>query len=145
MDREWMYKTLRMDLAFMEHVTKFIVVSKRHRLSLKKEVIICPCKSCKNLYAHRDDTVKSHLVWYRFVKDYTIWKFHGEVEDLSVGASRGGGNSSIATTAAVNAGQQTSSTAADRHDNADTGDNAEHDYIIMEDLLQDMADNKVDT
>jgi hypothetical protein len=144
MDREWMYKTLRMDLAFMEHVTKFIVVAKRHRLSLKKEVIICPCKSCKNLYAHKDDTVKSHLVRYSFVKDYTVWKFHGEVEDPSVGASRGG-NSSIVTTTAVNAGQQTSSTAADRHDNAGIGDNAEHDYITMEDLLQDTADDKVDT
>jgi hypothetical protein len=38
---------------------------------------------------------------------------------------------------AVNAGQQTSSAAAGGHDNASTGNNAERDYITMEDLLQD--------
>ena len=27
------------------------------------------------------------------------------------------------------------------HDNASTGDNADHDYIMMDDLLQDMADD----
>jgi hypothetical protein len=41
----------------------------------------------------------------------------------------------------VNAGQQTSSAAASGHDNAGTGDNAERDYITMEDLLQDTADD----
>jgi hypothetical protein len=72
MDREWVYKTLRVDLAFLEHVTKFIAIAKRHRLSLKKEVTICPCKSCKNRYALEDDKVKSHLVRYGFVNNYTI-------------------------------------------------------------------------
>jgi hypothetical protein len=133
-------KTSRVDPAFVEHVTKFIAVAKRHRLSLKKEVTICPCKSCKNLYAHGDDTVKSHLVRHGFIKDYTIWKFHGEAEDLSVGAS-GGGNSSTAMMVAVNAGQQTSSAAAGEHDNAGTGDNTDCDYITMEDLLQDTTDD----
>ena len=78
-----------------------IAAAKRHRLSLKRELTICPCKSCKNLLAHGDDTVKSHLIRYGFIKDYTVWKFHGEAEDLSVGAS-GGGNSSTTMTAAVN-------------------------------------------
>jgi hypothetical protein len=142
MDREWMYKTSRVEPAFLEHVTKFIVIAKRHRLSLKKEVTICSCKSYKNLYAHGDDTVKSHLVRYDFVKDYTVWKFHEEAEDPSVGASGRGGNSSTATTVAVNARQQTSSAVAGGHDNAGTGNNAERDYITMEVLLQDTADNK---
>jgi hypothetical protein len=71
-DREWMYKTLRLDLAFQEHVIKFITAAKRHRLSLKRELTICPCKSCKNLLAHEDDTMKSHLIWYGFIKDYTV-------------------------------------------------------------------------
>jgi RNase P subunit RPR2 len=57
---------------------QFIAIAKRHRLRLKKEVTIYPCKSCKNLYAHGDDTVKSHLVRYGFVMDYTVWKFHRE-------------------------------------------------------------------
>jgi len=106
MDKEWMYKTLRLDQVYLDHVTKFIAAVKRHRLSLKPEHTICPCKSCKNLLLHKDYVVKSHLVWYGFVKDYTVWKFHGEAEDPSAGAS--GGNSSTTTTAAVDAEQQTS-------------------------------------
>ena len=72
MDREWMYKTPRLDPAFLDHVTKNIAAVKRHRLSLKWKLTICPCKSCKNLLAQGDDMVKSHLVWYGFIKDYTI-------------------------------------------------------------------------
>jgi hypothetical protein len=64
MDREWMYKTSRLDQAYMDHVTKFIAPARRHRLSLKQKLTICPCKSCKNRLAHDDDTVKSHLVRY---------------------------------------------------------------------------------
>ena len=72
MDREWMYKTSRLYPTFLDHVTKFIAAAKRHRLSLKRELTICPCKSCKNLLAHGDDTVKSHLIRYGFIKDYTV-------------------------------------------------------------------------
>ena len=140
MDREWMYKTSRLHLAFLDHVTKFIATAKRHRLSLKRDLTICLCKSRKNLLAHGDDMVKSHLIQCSFVKDYTVWKFHGEVEDPSAGAS-GGGNSLTATTTSVNAEQQTSSAAAGGHNNAATSDNADHDYIMMDDLLQDMADD----
>jgi len=125
----------RLDPAYIEHVTKFIFTAKSHRLSLKRELTICLCKSCKNLYAHGDNTVKSHLVRYGFVKDYTVWKFHGEIEDSS--AFDGGRKSSSTTAkAAVNAEPQTSSVANDGHGSATT----EHDYITMADLLQDMAD-----
>jgi hypothetical protein len=62
MDREWIYKTSRLDPAFLDHVTMFIAVVKRHRLSLKQELTIYPCKSCKDLPVQGDDTVKSHLV-----------------------------------------------------------------------------------
>jgi hypothetical protein len=87
--------------------------AKRHRLGLKREHTVCLCKSCKNLLLHEDNVVKSHLVQYGFVKDYTIWKFHGEAEDPSAGAS--GGNSSTTTAVAVNA-EQTTSAAAGGHD-----------------------------
>jgi hypothetical protein len=43
--------------------------------------------------------------------------------------------------AAVNVEQQTSSAAVGGHDNAATSDNADHDYIMMHDLLQDTADD----
>jgi hypothetical protein len=139
-DREWMYKTSRLDPSDLEHVTKFIAAMKKHRLGLKREHTVCPCKSCKNLLLHEDNLIKSHLVRYDFIKDYTIWKFHGEVEDPSVGASRG--NSSTTTTTSVNAEQQTTSAAAGGHDNAATGDNnADRDYITMDDLLQDTAND----
>ena len=45
------------------------------------------------------------------------------------------------STAAVNAEQQTSSATAGGHGNAATSDNADRDYITMDDLLQDMADD----
>jgi hypothetical protein len=35
-----------------------------HRLSV--------CKSCMNLLLHEDNVMKSHLVRYDFVKDYTV-------------------------------------------------------------------------
>ena len=114
MDREWMYKTSRLKQAYLDHVIKFIAVAKRHRLSLKWEHMLYPCKSYKNLLANGDDTVKSHLVWYGFVKDYT---------------------------ATVNVEHQTSSAAAGGHGNVATSHNADRDYITMDDLLQDTADD----
>jgi hypothetical protein len=43
-------------------------------------------------------------------------------------------------TTAVNAEQKTSTTVANGHNTAATGDdNVDHDYIMMDDLLQDMA------
>ena len=52
-----------------------------------------------------------------------------------------GGNSSTTTMAAVNAEQQTSSAAAGGHGNAATGDNEDRDYITMDDMIQDTADD----
>jgi hypothetical protein len=43
--------------------------------------------------------------------------------------------------AAVNAKQQTSSAVAGEHGNAATGDNADREYITMDDLLQDTTDD----
>jgi hypothetical protein len=37
--------------------------------------------------AHEDGMVQSHLVRFGFVKDYTVWIFHGEKIDASGGAS----------------------------------------------------------
>jgi hypothetical protein len=71
-DRESMYKTSRLDASYLDHVTRFIAAAKRHRLRLKREHTICPCNSCKNLLAHEDNKVKSHLITYGFVKDYTV-------------------------------------------------------------------------
>jgi hypothetical protein len=50
---------------------KFLVVTKKHRLNLKRPRIVCLCNSCKNKLAQEDNVVQSHLVRYGFVKDYT--------------------------------------------------------------------------
>ena len=55
------------DLTFLRHVTKFIVVAKKHRTSLGRERTICPCNRCKNNLVHEDSVVKSHLICYGFV------------------------------------------------------------------------------
>lgn len=111
MDRaEWMYKILRAgnDLTFLHHVTKFVAVAKKHRTSLGREGTICPCNRCKNNLVYEDSVVKSHLIRYGFVDNYTVWKFHGEVDSSATGASER--NSSTTTTSSVNErGQQPSS------------------------------------
>jgi hypothetical protein len=99
MDREWMYKTPRLDtdLSFLGHVRKFVTAAKKHRLSLGRELTLCPCNSYKNKLAQQDNVVQSHLVQYGFVKDYTVWKYHGEADPSATSAS--GGNSSTTSTA----------------------------------------------
>ena len=76
--------------------------------------------------------MKSHLIRYGFVDNYTIWKFHGEVDSSAIGASER--KSSTTTTSSV---QQPSSSPAARAD-SDTGN---HDYVKINELLQDMAAN----
>ena len=83
--------------------------------------------------------VQSHLIRYGFVKDYTIWKFHGEGDTSDTGASE---RNSLTTTSSVNErGQQPSSSSA-----ATAGtDSANRDYVNIDELLQDiMASNDGD-
>jgi hypothetical protein len=99
MDREWMYKTPRLgtDMSFLGHVKNFVATAKKHRLSLSWGLMLCPCNSYKNKLARQDNMVQSHLVQYGFVKDYTVWKYHGEADPSATSAS--GGNSSTTSTA----------------------------------------------
>ena len=71
MDREWMYKKSRLDPSYLDHLRQFVAAAKRHCLRLNPEHTICPCNSCKNNLAHKDNMVQSHLIWYGFIKDYT--------------------------------------------------------------------------
>ena len=83
-----------------------------------------------NMRAHVDSEVQSHLIKFGFVKDYTVWTFHSKKVDATGGAS--GGNSSSSTTVnADHVGRQPSSSSAVSDDNA-------RDYIMMDDLFQDM-------
>ena len=94
MDREWMYRTSRLDPAYLVQVKKFVPAAEKHRLSLKRSCIICPCNHSQNKLAKEDDVVQSHLVRFGFVKDYTVWKLHSEAD---ASASASGGNSSTST------------------------------------------------
>ena len=81
--------------------------------------------------------VQSHLVQYGFVKDYTVWTFHGEADlDVSAGAFGGNSSTSMATVTTENDGgqqQPSSSVAAGAGGHGVAGDNADHDYIRMQD------------
>jgi hypothetical protein len=83
------------------HIRRFIAVAKAHRQSLDRTTTTCPCSHCKNIKAHADSDVQSHLIRFGFVKDYTVWTFHGEkVVDATVGdASRGNSTSSMTVNA----------------------------------------------
>jgi hypothetical protein len=76
-----MYGSLRHDALFHDEVDKFIKAAEKHAATLKEnsDMIICPCKDCKNLIAFRDvSTIKEHLIRREFVSDYTMWIHHGE-------------------------------------------------------------------
>ena len=41
----------------------------------------CPCFDCKNLRVFNDPTtIRSHVIVRGFVKDYMVWKQHGETD-----------------------------------------------------------------
>jgi len=129
-DRGWMYKTPRvMDMCYVDNVTKFIAAAKKHRVTLGRELTICPCSKCKNTLLHADSVVKSHLIRFGFVEDYTVWKHHGE------GAMGAGGNSTVNDDGGR---QQTSSTTAPEGPRAG-GNSANDAYININELLDDMA------
>jgi len=49
---DWMYKASRLDLSFLENVRKkFLPFAQKHRLSLGRDRMICPCNDCKNRLA----------------------------------------------------------------------------------------------
>ena len=88
-----------------------------------------------NMRAHEDSVVQSHLIRFGFIKDYTIWTFHGQKVDTTGGAS-GRNSSSLTMINADHVGWQPDSSSAGA---AATGDDNFRDYITMEDLFQDMA------
>jgi hypothetical protein len=107
MDRsEWMYRMKRMEPQYLVHVRKFIAVAKAHRQSLDRTTTICPCSHCKNMKAHADNDVQSHLIRFGFVKDYTVCTFYVEkVVDATVGDASGGNSTSSTTVNADHVGR----------------------------------------
>jgi hypothetical protein len=126
--QQWMYQTSRIDPSYLTHVREFVAVAKKYRLSVKQDRISCPCHSCKNTLAQRDDVVQNHLVRFGFVEDYKVWKYHGEsvVEDASTCTQ----NSPTTTATAQQPPAQPRPSTPDG------------DYITVEDLIEDMQDGE---
>jgi len=81
MDRAWMYNASMMDAYFHGELDKFIKVAENHARMENTVLIHCPCKVCGNLKVFRDPTtIRSHMIVSGFVKYYTIWKKHGEMD-----------------------------------------------------------------
>ena len=120
--------TFSNDLTFLQYVQKFIAAAKKHRESLGWERTICPSNWCHNKLVQEDSVVQSHLIRYGFLKDYTVWKFHGEGDTSDTGASE---RNSLTTTSSVNErGQQPSSSTA-----TEGGEIVNPKYVSIDQLL----------
>ena len=81
MGRTWIYKANRTEPYFHGELNKFIKVAQNHARNEKTQWVYCPCKACKNLRVFSDPTtIRSHVIVSGFVKDYMIWKKHGETD-----------------------------------------------------------------
>ena len=76
-----MYTAKRTYAYFRGELNKFIQVAGNHARNKKTQLMHCPCNDCKNLRVFSDPTtIRSHVIVRGFVKDYTIWKKHGETD-----------------------------------------------------------------
>jgi hypothetical protein len=90
--------------------------------------------------AYEDGTVQSHLISFGFVKDYTVWTLHGERVDVSGGASSGVSSSSMMVALPVNQDPVGAPVPPSAAAAPAKNDNSAHDFITVEDILQDMPD-----
>jgi len=76
-----MYHAKRTDAYFRGVLNKFIQVAENYARNEKTQLMHCPCNDCKNLRVFSDPTtIRSHVIVSGFVKDYTVWKKHGETD-----------------------------------------------------------------
>ena len=62
----------------MHGVSQFITDAKAH--ARNGNPIFYPCKDCKNHRNFRQiESIRSHLITWGFMPNYTIWTMHGEV------------------------------------------------------------------
>jgi len=76
-----MYNANRMDAYFRREIDKFIKVAENHARKESTVLIHCLCRVYENLKVFSEPTtIRSHVIVCGFVKDYTIWKKHGEMD-----------------------------------------------------------------
>ncbi|XP_057779596.1 uncharacterized protein LOC130998182 [Salvia miltiorrhiza] len=83
-NREWMYRRFLPDGAlnpdFQRGLQGFIDYASSRRDLMDGEKIRCPCRKCDNIRFHTKNNVQYHIAKNGFVRDYHIWRFHGEIE-----------------------------------------------------------------
>jgi hypothetical protein len=86
-DRSWMYHGSGGDpLLYFNQVTQFVEAAKIHACHMKKKLIRCPCKNCKNNVSWiRAETNHEHLFEKGFIGNYSIWTKHSETGENAQG------------------------------------------------------------
>ena len=76
-----MYNENGMDTYFCGELDKFIKVAENHARKKNTVLIHCLCRVCGDLKVFSEPTIiRWHVIVSGFVKDYTIWKKHGEMD-----------------------------------------------------------------
>ena len=76
-----MYNANRMDAYFRRELDKFIKVAENHARKENTVLIHCLCRVYENLKVFSEPTtIRSHVIVRGFVKDYMVWKQHGETD-----------------------------------------------------------------
>ncbi|KAL6630954.1 hypothetical protein ACP70R_028294 [Stipagrostis hirtigluma subsp. patula] len=115
----WMYCIPRPDISFIREVENFIEAAKKHALIAGREEIFCPCVNCKNeVMWPNPNEIRGHLIKRGFIKDYTVWSFHGESSGTT--SADPGGHQEASTTHMVEDGPH--GTFGDNGDGVDADD-----------------------
>ena len=76
-----MYTVKRTYTYFCGELNKFIQVAENHARNEKTQLMRCPCFDCQNLRVFSNPTtIRLHMIVRGFVKDYMVWKQHGETD-----------------------------------------------------------------
>lgn len=69
---------------FVRGLESFIEYATSQPLYMDGDKIKCPCKRCDNKPYKEIDEVRFHISKYGFVRDYHIWRYHGEATSRCV-------------------------------------------------------------
>jgi len=91
MDRDWIKLKNRFSRDYIEGVSQFMEVAKRHVNDAGKTS--CPCRNCQNSMTQSLNVVEQHLFTYGISPLYSKWVYHGEA--INLGSLERGGTSSV--------------------------------------------------
>ncbi|XP_025980464.1 uncharacterized protein [Glycine max] len=82
MDRSWM-KAKRISDEYENGVEQFLQFTQLNAESLRGNYF-CPCVKCLNGRRQSVDEIRSHLICYGIILNYTKWIWHGESVDIPI-------------------------------------------------------------